>query len=441
MAEGSEKVRALLVIEQCNPEWPSVPLVGHNFYRHISELADVTLVTHVRNEKALRALHPDADIIVIDESPILAGWHRVATRLSTIRGSTIWPLYHTLTYPTYAEFDHKVLRAVGRRIARGEFDVVHVITPMMPRYPYSVRKVCGATPLIIGPVNGGVPYPPSFGKVAQSEFSFLNWLRTAGRYLLSGYRETYERAEYVFSGSQFTKELLESLFALKRDVVVLAENGLDPAFFSEDRREPAARADGKLEALFVGRLVPYKGADIAIDAVASLPPALREKVRLTIVGDGPERAALEARAADAGVAHLVRFAGWVPQQETLKFYRSSDVFCFPSVREFGGAVVLEAMANQLPSIVVNNGGVAEYVTEEAGFRIEPLSREHVVAQVARALQTLIEDPALRHAMGVAAGKRARDYAWPGKAQRIVEAYRSLVRERPLRHDLARGSAA
>lgn len=440
MSEGSGKIHALLVVEQCNPEWPSVPLVGYKFYRHISELVRVTLVTHVRNEQALRAQHPDADIVVIPESAWTAGWHRIATRLSTIRGGTIWPLYHTLTYPTYAEFDRKVLRAVGSRITRGEFDVVHAITPMMPRYPYSVRKVCGQTPLVIGPVNGGVPYPASFGTVAKSEFSFLNWLRTAGRYLLSGYRETYENAAYVFSGSQFTKGLLEDLFRLKRSVEVLAENGLDASFFAVPAGDGDRNGSDKLEILFVGRLVPYKGADIAIDALASLPPALRDRARLTIVGDGPERASLEAQAKDAQLDHLVRFAGWVPQQETLAYYRSSDVFCFPSVREFGGAVVLEAMANKLPCIVVNNGGVAEYVTDAAGFKVEPLSREHVVADVARALQKMIEAPDLRQAMGVAAGQRARDYAWSGKAQRIVETYRSLLNEQS-RQGVSQGSVA
>ena len=426
MADGSERVRVLLVIEQCNPEWPSVPLVGYQFYRHIAELADVTLITHARNERALRARHPGADLVVVAESAILALWHKIATRLSTIGRSTIWPLYHTLTYPTYAEFDRKVLRLLGRRILRGEFDVVHVITPMMPRYPYSVRKVCGSTPLIIGPVNGGVHYPASFAKVAKSEFSFLNWLRTAGRHLLAGYRETYETADYVYSGSQHTKELLESLFKLKREVVVLAENGLEATFFSN---APFEKARETLEILFVGRLVPYKCADIAIDALASLPPALQTRARLTIVGDGPERAALEARAQTAGVAPMVRFPGWVSQQGTLTYYRSADVFCFPSIREFGGAVVLEAMANSLPCIVVNNGGVAEYVTEAAGFKIEPLSREHVVSQVALALQRFIEEPRLRQSMGMSARARARHYAWPGKAQSIVATYRALLAER------------
>jgi glycosyltransferase involved in cell wall biosynthesis len=159
------------------------------------------------------------------------------------------------------------------------------------------------------------------------------------------------------------------------------------------------------------------------------------------VGDGPERASLEAKVDEAHLNSSVRFAGWVPQHETLAYYRSADVFCFPSIREFGGAVVLEAMASNLPCIVVNNGGVAEYVTAAAGFKIEPLSREYVVVEVAEALKKLLEAPDLRNAMGIAAGQRARDYSWSGKGQRIVATYQSLLKERQIKQAASQGAVA
>ena len=62
-------------------------------------------------------------------------------------------------------------------------------------------------------------------------------------------------------------------------------------------------------------------------------------------------------------------------------FSKSDIFCFPSIREFGGAVVLEAMACGLPCIVVNNGGIGEYVTDETGFKIEPISRDYIIKEL------------------------------------------------------------
>ena len=422
------RIRALLVIEQCNSEWASVPSVGYKFYKHISELADVTLVTHGRNEEAIRKSHPDANIVCIHETSVTAAWHRVAARLSTIGGNTIWPLYHTLTYPTYAEFNNLVAKQFGQKVLDGEFDVVHAITPMLPRYPYKISRFCEKVPFIIGPVNGGVPYPPGFGHVARSEFSYLNSLRSLGRLLLPEYRNTFLKADHVFSGSLYTKQLLETMFPRMPKVEVMAENGLDDSFFSDgiQQKSSETRNTKKTEILFVGRLVPYKGADIVIDALRMLPADALRRTKLTIVGDGPERAALEAQVRNAELTQVVDFVGWVRQEDTLKFYQSADIFCFPSVREFGGAVALEAMANGLPCIVVDNGGIGEYVTADTGFKINPASRHHVVCEVSKRLTELIESPALRGEMAQAARLRAKAFSWRRKAERIVTVYDLLA---------------
>lgn len=107
--------------------------------------------------------------------------------------------------------------------------------------------------------------------------------------------------------------------------------------------------------LFVGRLVPYKGADMLIDAIHNLSDDLRNKIKLTIVGDGSEKVKLENQVKNLGLEKVVSFTGWIKQEETVEYYKQADIFCFPSIREFGGAVVLEAMACGLPCIVANNG--------------------------------------------------------------------------------------
>ncbi len=124
----------------------------------------------------------------------------------------------------------------------------------------------------------------------------------------------------------------------------------------------------------MGRLVPYKCADIVIESIGKLDPTMQSKIRLTIVGDGSKRNNLENRVKELNLAEIVSFTGWVNQSETLGYYRKADIFCFPSIREFGGAVVIEAMACGLPCIVTNNGGIGEYVNEETGFKIEPISK-------------------------------------------------------------------
>ena len=181
--------------------------------------------------------------------------------------------------------------------------------------------------------------------------------------------------------------------------------------------------------LFVARLVPYKCADILIEAVSRLEPNVKEKVFLTIVGDGQERNSLETQVEELNLGEKVKFAGWVGQEETVEYYRQADIFCFPSIREFGGAVVMEAMACGLPCIVPNNGGIGEYVTEETGFKIEPNSREYLTQELSNKIKILVEDDKLRERMSAKSMEKAKEFAWDRKAEKIVEIYEKMICEK------------
>ncbi len=425
-------MRVLLIIEQCNPEWASVPLVGYCFYKNISMHVDTTLVTHERNRPALEKAHPDRDIVYIGESDFIRKYYGFAEKLSKIGGNIIWPLYHTLTYPVYGEFNHLVYKKVSASILNGEYDVVHAITPMMPRYPVKAINACKNTPFVIGPVNGGVPFPKGFRQVARKEFSDLNFLRSVGRFIIPGYRETYENADYVLAGSTYTLNMIKELFAIKNEKIeLLYENGIHDSFLksAEDISERNNSTDKKFRLVFVGRLVPYKGADMLIEAMNILGNSVRNNISLTIVGDGSERNALEQQVKTLNLGATVTFTGWVEQHETLRFYSESDVFCFPSVREFGGAVVMEAMAAGLPCIVVNNGGIGEYVTEDTGFRIEPVSKEFVVQELASSIERLFVDRVLLANMSRNAIQRAKGFAWSSKGDAIIGIYQKLLAAR------------
>ncbi|EKQ66734.1 glycosyltransferase [Leptolyngbyaceae cyanobacterium JSC-12] len=421
-------LKVLMIAEHCNPDWASVPLVAYNFYHEISQIADVTLVTHGRNREGFERHNVHANITYIDESSLAQKYHQLISNLIE-KGRANWPLYLALSYPIYAEFNQKVYNLFSKEVRAGKYDIVHAITPVMPRYPVSMIRACEQTPLLLGPVNGGVPFPEGFQETAKKEKAFWNFLKPFGRYLLPGYVETYKKADRILSGSTYTLNMLKQLFAIEDDRIELFfENGISKNFFKPVDRNSST---DKVELLFVGRLVPYKGADLVIEAVGQLNPALQQRISLTIVGDGSERGELENRVAELDLQETVKFVGWVKQQETYEYYSKSDIFCFPSVREFGGAVVMEAMACGLPCIVVNNGGIAEYVTEETGFKIEPVSREFVIQEMAGKIQQLVEDQGLRSQMSQKAVERAKEFEWSVKAKQIVEIYTELLVQKQL----------
>ncbi len=424
---SNKKLKVLLVVEQCNPEWASVPLEGYNYFRGINNLVDATLVTHIRNKPALEKYPEYEKTFYIEERKLSQQYYKVVENL-TAKGRVNWPLYNALSYPIYEEFNQQVYQKFKGKILNGDYDIVHAITPIMPRYPFKVVSVCQQTPFILGPVNGGIPFPPGFQETAKQEFAQFNFLRAVGRALIPGYVETYKKADKVLAGSTYTLNLLKKLFAIPDTRLELFyENGIAQEFLMSVK--PAREEGSQINLLFVGRLVPYKCADVVIESIGKLDQAIQSKIRLTIVGDGSERNNLENRVKELNLAEIVSFAGWVNQSETLDYYRKADIFCFPSIREFGGAVVIEAMACGLPCIVANNGGIGEYVNEETGFKIEPISREYLTQELTSKIKMLVEDHKLRESMSAKAIERAREFEWENKARKIAEIYEKMLGEK------------
>jgi glycosyltransferase involved in cell wall biosynthesis len=203
-----------------------------------------------------------------------------------------------------------------------------------------------------------------------------------------------------------------SVPAQQRDkLVLLAENGVDEVM------PVAPHAGDARRLLFVGRLVPYKGAQFVIRALERLP----KSVELTLAGEGPYRAELEALAEELGVAGRCHFLGRVGHDELTAVYQTSGVFVFPSVRESGGMVVLEAMAHGLPCVVAGWGGPQTY-TEDAGVQLSVESPSVLEGELVHALERMLDDPDGSRAMGERSQQVvAEQYLWTPKAARLCDA--------------------
>jgi len=159
------------------------------------------------------------------------------------------------------------------------------------------------------------------------------------------------------------------------------------------RVDAIARRHPGLRILFVGRLVPYKGVDVLLEAMREVGATA------LIVGDGPLRGALEATAARLGVAARVRFLGHLEDEEVVAQMHACDLFVLPSVTraETFGVVQLEAMACGKPVVSTNLPTGVPWVNRagETGLVVEPGD----APGLARALNTLLADPGLRTRLG------------------------------------------
>jgi glycosyltransferase involved in cell wall biosynthesis len=252
-------------------------------------------------------------------------------------------------------------------------------------------------------------------------------VRGAAQYL-PYHRSTYEKSAAILAGFEHTIRDLPPGHDAR--VINFPEVGIDPEVFSASPADGkgAERVSGPLTFVFVGRLVPYKCADVAIRAFAA-SPALR-KHKLRIVGDGPERPALEALVDSLGARASITFDGWKKQAEVGELMRSSQVFVFPSVRELGAGVVVEAMACGLVPVVVDYGGPGGLVGPDRGVKVPIGSKDAIVRAMSQEMEALAEKPERILKLSQAARDYAlKEYSWTAKAEKTVEVYKWVLGQR------------
>ena len=128
-------MRVLILAEDCNPDWPSLPVVGYKYARSLSYFADVVVATQIRNKPNIeREGMGNAEVIYFDTEKIAAPLYKLATFL---RGGNNkgWTLQMAMNYPSYLAFEWLVWKRFRHELKNGKFDVVHRVTPMTPTIP------------------------------------------------------------------------------------------------------------------------------------------------------------------------------------------------------------------------------------------------------------------------------------------------------------------
>jgi len=427
-----EKPRVLLIAEAANPEWSSIPLEGWSHARALAQIVDGHLVTQVRNRRAIldAGLVEGRDFTAIDSETAARPIYRLSNALRGGKGKG-WTTITALSTFAYYYFEQLVWKQFGPQIAAREFQIVHRLTPLSPTTPSLLASRCRrvGVPFILGPLNGGLPWPRHLSGIRVAEHEWLSYVRWAHRFL-PAYRSTRRDATAILIGSMATWEQMPEQYRDK--CVYIPENAIDPERFPQTRTRCASRP---IRLIFIGRLVPYKGADMALEAAA---PLLRDGIMtLDILGEGPHRFVLERIVEQEGVGTSVVFHGEVKHQAVCQFLLNSDLLVFPSIREFGGAVVLEAMAVGSVPMIVNYGGPAELVTEKTGFRVELGNRSEIIRRLREALTRIAADPSTIDQKSQAAICRARgQFTWQAKAEQVWEVYRWVLGQRSDKPDFS-----
>ena len=417
------RLRILVLAPDANPESVSIALEGYSHSEALAKLHAVTLVTRSSNEAALRRVEAPFHAIEAISIPWLDriyawGVHRIFA--DNYHSRALTPLF----YPNSLAFEWAAWLQLRTRIMAGEFDIVLRLNPTNPvlpsAFPFLLRN-CGV-PVVIGPINGGLPWPQGFSQAANQR-SWIDCLRGLYRFMPFA-RSGYRRAAAIIAGSSHT---YGSSPPTGISFFFIAENGVNSSLCSYAER--ASGNEGKLKLIYLGALVHFKACDLALRGTATL---LRSGLAyFNIVGDGPDRARLEQLARLLGIEEFVSFRGMLPHAEAMQHLRSADVMVYPSVREFGGAVVVEALAAGAVPIVADFGGPGDTVRSDVGFKISLTSEEDIVSRMEKYLGALAKDRGLLDRLRQQGMSYVRDcLTWDAKAQDTTQVLNWVLRRGP-----------
>lgn len=299
--------------------------------------------------------------------------------------------------------------AAARLARSGRFDVVHAFWPLPHGLLGLAAKRASGTPLV-----------STFFGVE------LTWLESQLGALKPVMRRIVRGSDAVTAISTHTAALLKRLVPEAEPAIIPFGAAVQPGERDDAPERPPHTG---LRLLFVGRLVERKGVHVLLDALARLPE--EPPVALDVVGDGPERPALEQRARALGITGRVTFHGFVPQEALEHRLATADALVLPAITDAKGdveglgVVLLEAMSYGKPVVASASGGIVDIVRSgENGLLVPPGDP----AALAAAIEELAAEPGRLRVMGEAAREHVRaHFSWDVIIDRLEAVYRDAAR--------------
>ncbi|MBI2536383.1 MAG: glycosyltransferase family 4 protein [Gemmatimonadetes bacterium] len=296
---------------------------------------------------------------------------------------------------------------------RRRYDVVHVHWPVPHAlFGWVARAACGA-------------------RLVTTFYGVeLRWVKSTMPWLRGFLARAAKTSDRVVAISHYTareiRELADVPIAVIPYTTGLSDSG---AASPTSTSRPGVDRSGPFTILFVGRLVARKGIPTLIEAVRRLRETC--SIRVVLIGEGPERPALEAEVARAGLDGVVELRGRVPPDALARAYQEAGALVLPAIVDLRGdteglgVVLLEAMSYGTPVVASDLGGITDIVApDQTGLLVPPGDP----VALAGAIERLARDTALWHRLADAGRRRFRDdFSWPSLVRRWDDLYREAVR--------------
>ncbi|MGB8951129.1 MAG: glycosyltransferase [Candidatus Aminicenantales bacterium] len=409
------RLKVLVSAYACNPMsslqlHPGEDITGWRIVEQISRFHDVSVITHSYNRDGVdQALQKRPLSGVRFYFLDLPAWMRILYKIEFAQ--RIYYYLWQIKAWRFARVLHRQVR----------FDLAHHVTfgnDWIPSFIGALLPV----PFIHGPVGGGQKTPKLlrkeytlYGRFAETVRNVVQWFGRKDYFR----RRCLRRARAILVCNRETRAKIPAKYSGK--IFGFPVNGIST---DEIRLNFSRPPSGELfRVLTAGRMHRLKGFALAIRAFALFVRTHPES-EFVIIGKGPEESRLRRLIRELELAHQVRMIPWLPREKLLHAMFASHVMVFPSFRDGGGAVVVEAMAVGKPVVCLDSGGPGFHVQPEWGIKIRPGKPDVVAEEISIALERLSGNKELRESLGRAARKRVEEfYLWEKLGERLQEIYR------------------
>lgn len=351
--------------------------------------------------RALKASHDVAVLCISGQAmsqPSPGKWQR-----SIEEGIEVWRTYlhHEQARPYILRFAMAALSGFLKLRPTFQPEVIHARFSLPTGFAAAVAGILSGLPTVI----------------TEDASCFAGYLDTYFHRLLL--RWTMNRANQVVAVSHPLKEtILASGIQVSIEVI---GNSVDCTVFHPT---PVRPSTNYLRVAFVGRMAKTKGIDILLHAVKAATARLKQPLRLSLIGDGPDLSAFQQLCQDMGLGDICLFLGSRPREEVAKILRESHFLILPSLEESFGIVLIEAMACGKPVIATRCGGPESFVTPETGLIVPPGDVEALAA----ALETMTDNLTDYDPQRIAVYAR-ENFGYETVAARLTAIYESVQRDR------------
>ncbi len=390
----------------CNPFWPSESMSAFRWLIILLERYEVIVFTSKASAEGIYqyyqpAIPKNLRILTFDDDNLLKGKLNMQVHFG------------------YFTFNKNVRKYIEKN--GNEFNDVKLVLHKNPtsfRYFTSLHKL--KKPLIIGPVTGGLQIPSQMKSYFRSE-STVNKFRVLDQWLLKlpMYQKPFRQADKILITLDYLRDLLPKEFSQK--LTTFFETGIT---VDNDFNKKNKESGQPIRILWAGIMARYKGLELLIRAIQKIR---NENIIVDVVGGGGEFEHIKDLVRELGLTNQIILHGRIPFENMPEFYKKADIFCFPTLTEAVGNVLLEAMKFGLPIVTINSGG-PKYICPDSGtFKIPITSVDEITENISDKLKLLIGSAELREKMGRANYEHCKaTYAWDGLSKNIfalVEQYR------------------